>query len=265
MDFKKPTRLPTIPPQHREHSMTPSQLFLTCTALVGSLSTLHGATTWNAAADFLTNETSVTETSNPNGQVPQWSYGFRDAFASATLTLFSVAQHNNAISGNVDFQGWQAIGSMITGTNVSMIPSGGLNPGQMLVHPGSAASTTTYNVVRWTALTAGSYDIVASWFAASATTGPGLDGVDVHVVVNGTANFNTFAAPGATVSSGTLNVTLSAGGFVDFVVGPGASGNNTNDSAIFDATITLVPEPSSALLLVGALPLCFVRRRTGSH
>lgn len=243
--------------------MTPSHFFTTCVTLVGSLSALQGATTWTAAADFVTNETSVTETSNPNGQVPQWSYGFRDAFASATLTLFST--HTNAINGNVDFQGWQTGGFMITGANVSMAPSGGLAPGEMLVHPLSAASSTTYNVVRWTAPSAGTYDIVASWFAVSTTTGTGFDGVDAHIVVNGTSNFDTLVTPGATINSGTLSVTLSAGGFVDFVVGPGASGNNSNDSTIFDATITLVPEPSSTLLLAVALPLCFLRRRTGSH
>ncbi|RYD32502.1 MAG: PEP-CTERM sorting domain-containing protein, partial [Verrucomicrobiaceae bacterium] len=49
---------------------------------------------------------------------------------------------------------------------------------------------------------------------------------------------------------------------IDFVVGPGASGNRENDSTVFDATITLVPEPSSTLLIAAALPLCFLRRRS---
>lgn len=245
--------------------MTPTQFLFSCATLVGCLSTLHGATTWNAAADFVTNEASVTDTSNPNAQVPQWSYGFRDAFASATLTLFSAAQHNNAINGDVNFQGWQAPGFMVTGANVSGAPSSGLNPGQLLVHPASGASLTTYNVVRWTAPAAGTYDIVANWLAVSTVTGGVNDGVDVHVVVNGVSNYTAAVAPGMSANSSGLSVTLSAGSFIDFVVGPGASGNNTNDSTVFDASITLVPEPSSALLLFGAIPLCFVRRRSGGR
>ncbi|RYD22508.1 MAG: PEP-CTERM sorting domain-containing protein [Verrucomicrobiaceae bacterium] len=245
--------------------MTSRNIFATCATIVGTLSTLHGAITWNAAADFHNNETSATELSNPNAQVPVWSYGYRESFASATITLFGTGQHSNAINTNVKFQGWVTGASVIVGTNVSAGLDNGLNPGQMLVHPGSLASNPTYNVVRFTAPTAGSYNIAASWFAVSTTTGTGLDGVDTHVVVNGASIYDALAAPGATKTTGTLNVNLSAGGFVDFVVGPGASGNNTNDSTIFDANITLVPEPSSTLLLLGALPLCFVRRRKAAN
>jgi hypothetical protein len=236
--------------------------------LTSGLLSLQAATTWNAAADLITNENSVTDTINGIGsQVPEWSYGYTDVFASSTITLFPSAEHTNAFGGDPNIQGWRTpvSGFMITVANVSLVTSSGLAAGQMLLHPLNLSSTPTYNVVRWTAPSAGTYEISAFWTTISTATGGLNDGTDAHIVINGAftgpGTLNTFVGPGATVNSGPNTVILASGATVDFVLGPGASGNNANDSTLFDATITLVPEPASTLLLAAATPLLLRRRR----
>jgi hypothetical protein len=131
----------------------PTQAFLSSVVFATNLIPLQAATTWIANTDFLANETPdapnplSTELSNPNAKVPEWSYGYRDAIATTSLTLFTVSDHNNAIGGNPDFQGWQN-GFMIIATNTSNVVSGGLNPGELLVHPLPDTNSFTYNVVR---------------------------------------------------------------------------------------------------------------------
>ncbi|MEO5916092.1 MAG: hypothetical protein ABIS50_17785 [Luteolibacter sp.] len=249
--------------------MTSSKVFITSAFLASGVTPLQAATTWIANLDFVANEKPdlpnplSTELSDPNGKVPEWSYGYRDVIASTTLTLFATSDHNNAIGGNPDFQGWQN-SFLTTAANTSGIVSGGLNPYDLLVHPMADSSSFTYNVIRWTAPSTGVYDISSSWYAASTLTGPGLDGVDCHIVLNGTSLFDALVAPGQTVVDfGAVN--LIAGDFVDFVLGPGNSGDSTSDSTIFNTTITLVPETSSTLLIAAAAPILFRRRRKISN
>lgn len=248
--------------------MPPRNILFSAAILVGQALPLSGATSWVANLDFVANETLnlpdplSTELSNPNAKATEWKYGYRDVFASTTLTLFASADHNNAIGGNPDFQGWQN-NFMTTAANTSVVTSGGLNPSDLLVHPMSIWNTFTFNVIRWTAPTTGIYDISSSWYAASTLTGPGLDGVDAHLILNGTSLFDTYVDPGKTEID-SREVNLVAGDFIDFVVGPGQSGDNTHDSTIFNATIVLVPEVSSILLLAAAAPLV-LRRRKPNH
>lgn len=235
-------------------------LFATCATVAGTLSTLHAATTWNAATDFLANELGTD--SNPNGA---WTYGYRDLVSSTSVTPFVAGDHKTAIGGNANFEGWQlGAGFLMTATNTSSLTIGTLLPGELLVHPLNAAANPTYNVIRWTAPTTGDYTIAFNWRVGSTLVNATNDGVDAHVVhsngTTATAIFNTIVSPGQFVSNSNA-ITLTAGHTIDFVVGPGTSGINENDSTIFNATITLVPEPSSALLLGAAVPLCFLRRR----
>ncbi|RYD42628.1 MAG: PEP-CTERM sorting domain-containing protein, partial [Verrucomicrobiaceae bacterium] len=106
--------------------------------------------------------------------------------------------------------------------------------------------------------------IAFNWHVGSTVVNATNDGVDAHVIHNNgvtlTSLFDTLVSPGQTVSDSSA-ITLTAGQTIDFVVGPGNSGVNDNDSTIFNATITLVPEPSTTLLLGAAVPLCFLRRR----
>lgn len=237
--------------------------FATCATIAGTLSTLPAAITWNAANDFLANENGTD--SNPNGA---WTYGYRDLISSSSITPFVTGDHKTAIGGNANFEGWQlGAGFLMTATNTSGSTIGTLLPGELLVHPLNASANPTYNVIRWTAPTTGDYTIAFNWRVGSTTVNATNDGVDAHVVHNNgvTSNplFNTIVSPGQTVSNSNA-ITLTAGHTIDFVVGPGNSGNNENDSTIFNATITLVPEPSSALLLGAAAPLCLLRRRNKS-
>lgn len=244
-------------------TMTSNHLLILA-ATLGGLSPLQAATTWNASDDFLANEQGTD--SNPNGV---WTYGYRDLITSTSITPFVTADHRTAINSAANFEGWQlGAGFIITATNTSASTVGTLLPGDLLVHPQNFSVSPTYNVIRWTAPTTGDYTIAFNWHVSSTLQNATNDGVDAYVVSNTTTTstsiFDAIVAPGQTVSN-SRSVSLTAGYSIDFVVGPGTSGNNANDSTIFDATITLVPEPSSALLLVAALPLCFMRRRSGSH
>ncbi len=224
-----------------------------------SIGGVCGATSWTASADLIANEIpdggGGTETTNPNFKVPEWSYGFRDAVASTSQTLFALADHNNSIAGFPAIQGWQN-SFMTVAVNVSGSAVGSLGPGQLTVHPMATADPFTFNVIRWTAPITGTYQLSASWFVPSLTS----DGVDAHVVVNGISLFDTVVGPNATQST-SQSLLLVAGTFLDFVVGPGTA-TTTNDSTTFEAVITLVPEPTSTLMIAAAMPLFFVRRRT---
>lgn len=252
--------------------MSPRKTFITSVLLasnsltVNGAITLHSNGTWIANTDFYLNEIpdlpnpASTELSNPNGQYPEWSYGYRDAVNSTDLTLFAPADHNNNIAGNPAFQGWQ-FGFLTTATNASASVSGGLEPGDLLIHPMAAASLTTYNVIRWTAPSMGTYDIDTSWFAASAVVGPVNDGIDSHIVLNGVSIFDSIVAPGETIMD-TRSVNLQAGDYIDFIIGPGVSGSANDDSTIFNATIVAVPEISTTWMIAASAPFLLLRRRT---
>lgn len=226
---------------------------------------LPAAVTWNMASDFLVNETpdvpnpASTELSNPNAQFPAWSYGFRDVAVISTMSYFGVADHTNAMGtpANPDIQGYQK-DFLIIATNTNSVVSGGLGPGELLVHPMGTSSAYTFAVIRWTAPGTGLYNISASWYAIS--TIPAAGGVESFIVRNGIALDTNTVAPGATVNN-YRSLALNKDDTIDFVLGPGANGNNANDSTIVSATITLVPELSSVLLAGLAAPLCLRRRR----
>ncbi len=175
--------------------------------------------------------------------------------ASTTLSLFAVSDHTNSFIVP-DLQGWVNTSFLITVVNVSAAIVGDLGPGQMLIHPMPSVASNTFNVIRWTAPATGNYNFGASWFRVSASG----DGVDSHVVLNGVSIFDTIVGPASTVTESQM-LNLTAGNTLDFVLGPGASGLNDDDSTIFNATITLVPEPSSVFLAAIAVPFLFRRQR----
>jgi len=111
----------------------------------------------------------------------------------------------------------------------------------VLLHPGPMtvmAFNSSWSVVRWTAPFAGNYQVSASFAFADPTP----TGVDVHVFVNGAeAMGGELLASGAPrtdyVSSA---IAMTAGTTVDFVVGPGANGNYSNDSTFVSAMVQAV-------------------------
>ena len=259
-------------PSTRPASMKFSCFFTTASLFTGSVFTLDGATSWNAAADFITNELSATELSiTPNGAVTEWSYGFRDDVNSILFSSYVPTDHTNSFNGSSSIQGWDRGGSvsntdyMIIIANVTGAAALGLNPGDMLIHPASSVESNTFNVVRWTAPASGVYNLSAQW--TSVASG---NGVDAHIrVVDGMTSATKYSYDADIAALGSASdseqVTLATGDYIDFVLGPGAvaTNNSGNDSVIFDADIVLVPEVSSTLLLAGAAPLLLRRRRTG--
>ena len=243
--------------------MISKTVLLTVATLTGAGLSTQAATTWHSGFDLATNETpdSPNELLNPNPAVPEWSYGSRDIVASTSLSLFGAGDHTNALHGNPtleDFEGWQYDTLLISVVNISGSSQFGYAPGEMLIHPLTDASANTFNVIRWTAPATGTYDILAKWRTPDA--GGIYDGVDSHLVLNGVSIFD--ATVGSSETSTSQNLVLTAGDTLDFVVGPGASGQNGNDSTVFSAEITLVPEPSSVFLAAAAIPLLMRRRRS---
>jgi hypothetical protein len=235
-------------------------------AAVGALTLTAPAAfgqTWDAAADLLANEKpdgGAQELANPNATVPQWSYGYRETAGGAALTLFSAAagEHTNAILGNESLEGWASPAGAFTIPFV-YVDVTQADPAGLGMHPANEGDARTYDVVRWTAPTAGTYDVAATWQDADAGGG---SGAEAFVVLNGTsvAGFNGAFPNGGSAAYDDNALVLSAGDTLDFVLGPGANGDFGNDSTTFNADIALVPEPG-AIGLLGAGALLALRRR----
>ncbi|MGI4789240.1 MAG: hypothetical protein ACRYFS_10385 [Janthinobacterium lividum] len=118
-----------------------------------------------------------------------------------------------------------------------------LQPGQLFLHPGPNGE---YAIVRFTAATAGTYDLNSS-FTPVTTDGTTTD---VHVLENSTSLFDglvtgTYNAP---TSAPTFadSIQLNKGQTVDFAVGYGANGNYYQDSTGLSATLTSAPVPEAS-------------------
>lgn len=181
-------------------------------------------TSWDAAADF-------SATSNPNGA---WSYGWSAARGSA-FTLDTVA---TTVSGlNV----WTSPGNQVepdvffNGTTGTITPRTNPIPaGTLAFHPGPFGQNA---VVRWTAPTAGSYNVQAS-FIGRDMAGPTT--TDVAVLANGKqlwAGEVTAYLATQPFSAGPLN--LNAGDTIDFTVGYGSDHTYFYDSTGLSAAISL--------------------------
>ncbi len=215
---------------------------------------------WIADRDMVANEAmTATEAQNPNAVVPQWSYGYRGDIASAAITPFTAAQHVNITTGsNAGIEGFNAnIGSStpsvwVNATANPIVRSGLLNldPGHLEVHPGPDGKANDVVVVRWTAPTAGLYEITASWRDNDPSSGNGAIGA---IVRNGTTLFSqAWSNGGAAVSHHIPSVTLSAGEKIDFVVD--ANGDYYYDSTDLFAEVCLIGSPEIGITDNGATP-----------
>ncbi len=201
------------------------------------------ATVWNASADLLANEVpnGPQELLSLNPTVPQWSYGYRLTLASTDLTLFSSSDHFGASDS---FQGFNS-NTAIVAVNTTSSPvywSGNavaVPAGEIYQHPGAA---NEFSIVRWTAPAAGTYYIDARW----AKLDSAWTGSTSSIVINGTTVFDQLLVNFDTAVESRA-VALAPGDTVDFAVG--ANGSYFSDSTSFNATISNVPEPSSALLV----------------
>lgn len=210
---------------------------------------------WVAGRDLALNEQpdGAQELMNPNSTAPEWSYGYRSTIESTALTLYAGAsEHFNDRLGHPNFDGWWNA----SGNGASTLVNAGVNPvvlnfgpGPLLplmpmelgVHP---SSNNDVAVVRWTSPATGLYSVEAAWRDLDTHGG---DGASADIVVNGTSIFQQEWANGGSAADA-RELSLMLGDTVDFVLGP--RGNFTFDSTAFDASVALVPEPSSTTLAV---------------
>ena len=200
----------------------------TLAAIVG-LALATCASAYDATADFTT-------AANPNGV---WSYGFSlgsgygfTAFDTASASGWSTSTHN-------------VLGTPAIYKNIGAVPTNGVLPGQLALHPSDGAYSPA--ILRFTAPAAGSYQFAVQFLAG-----------DSHDMNGGVfANANT-ASPIAWFVSTNANPTVS--GQVALAMGDTfdvAVGNNNGDfyygSTPITATISAVPEPASLLLLLAGL------------
>ena len=134
-------------------------------------------------------------------------------------------------------------------------PGTGIGPGVLAIEAGSSV----YGVTRFTAASAGLYNINTTFFGIT------IDTSQVLVVLDGTALYSgNHSGHGAgNQLSFASQVSLSRGDTIDFVVGPGSNGN-AYDYVGLNATIPprAVPEPASIVLLgSGASAILYILRR----
>jgi hypothetical protein len=165
--------------------------------------------TYNALSDFST-------TANPNGA---WTYG---------------ESTNGTFAADAGFNGtaWAGVGT----ANQSSIGTSTQAPG-LVLKPGQSGGSAD---VRWTAPADGTYSISGNFndFTGNATD-------DVRMMVNNGSPVVSGSVGPASGAGGATNVpitqnalVLKAGDTVDFVVGPGSDGWDTNDVVSLQATIT---------------------------
>ncbi len=181
--------------------------------------------------------------SNPKGV---WTYGYT---AGGAFTAYPQ-------SGNIDGLDYWSITTAPSLPWIANNPTAAtidwiqikVNPGELLLHPGQNGD---YTVLRFTAPSAGQYDVKGSFFGIDYVSSPTTD---VHVLLNGAAIFDGNVTDYRnTIAAFDKLVTLNTGDTVDFAVGWGSNGDYFFDSTGLNAIITAVPEPST--FLTGALIL----------
>ena len=216
---------------------------------LNSAMSLTAATSYDPAAGFST-------TTNPNGV---WSYGYYDSPGSPLILHTQTTNFNGIdvlmtnVNSNVPNAMFNPTASSITYSTLTM------NPGGFAIHPGPSL----LSVARFTAPSAVDLHILGSFFGYDT----GGTTTDVHLYNNnGLSVFDGLVSgygPGSGPSFD-LTLSLSAGEHLDFAVGP--NGDFRSDSTGITAELTVVPEPSSALMLVsGCVMLLTARRRTSNR
>lgn len=197
--------------------------------------------------------------------------GFRGTDGSATTSAIVLGSLTNATVGaqyEIFADGFDGNGGTISSGNAGVVGT------DILISPGNAAARA-FTILRSTISLA---DINANGTTASiagsfrelifpTTVNANNQGsVDVFVYHNAALLFSVDQANAAatggklTQAAGTFNltnITVAAGDTISFVVG--SNGNSGQDETALQAQISLIPEPSSAML--GALGLLALLRR----
>lgn len=200
--------------------------------LAGPATALALTTLWDAQRDF-------SAATNPNGA---WSYGwsagrgsaFNPYTVAATTGVFNVWKYSaNQLEPGIIYNGTATTAAYASG----LIP-----PGSLAFHPGPSGQNA---IVRWTAPSAGSYDVVAT-FTGRDQVGPTT--TDVAVLSNGTqlwAGEVTGYLAAQTFTSGPLK--LNTGDTIDFTVGFGTDGNYYYDTTGLAARVSVSDPPAVSI------------------
>jgi hypothetical protein len=215
-------------------------LLLAITSAAGS------ADSFNAAGVY---ELGWTTHSNPNGV---WSYGYSGGFTNP-ITLY-----NQTVQGPLNgpfAQYW--LSSLV---NIGESPSAEFNNGpayadgniDFLDHEfiQVAGIGGQYSDLVFTAPADGTYSVAANFRGAQHRIG-----TVVGVVVNGSVLFSSSVTALGQIVPFNTSVSLTAGQTIVFSVGPGGGLQNTGLSAVITSSSTMIPEPTSAILLLTGLLL----------
>jgi hypothetical protein len=204
-------------------------------------------TTWDPAVEF-------SATDNPNGV---WAYGwvsYEDFVAGGyTLTFFDTTREWDELNHWGVAEGTEPA-VLYNPTDAVHAFGNNVPPHTMALHPGGSDERA---IIRWTAPESGTFLILGSFFS------DGIPTTDLHVLLNGTSLFDDYL-DGAQTKPFSMQVVAVAGDAIDFAVGFGGNGHNS-DSTNFCAQIEAVPEPGSVLavggVLLGLLRFAARRRR----
>ncbi len=217
--------------------------------LLGSLATVSHAD--------LMSEFSITN-GNPNGA---WSYGqlttLGGSFMAADVAGTGMAGGATLDSWSFSTTTFPVISELISGSLIGYNGGDGLiSIGEVTMHPGPSNELAA---IRYTAASAGLFDL-SGYFGAGDGLGGGQYGkVDVYVYKNSTQLWSV-SNTASTQAFSLPAVSLAAGDKIDLVVGFGADGY-IYDSTPVNLSVTPVPEPATIAGLGLALAAFAKRRR----
>jgi len=187
-------------------------------------------------------------TANPNGL---WSYGFASSLGG-TFSVHETAQPNYV--PGIDRWATPSIDPVLgVAKNTTASPIGGTPatftypPDMLQMHP---AFDGTYEIVRWTAPTSGTFLFQGEFAGLDIVTS--VADTDVHILRNLTTDLlpTTVLHGLGTQQTFSLTRTVSTGDTFDFAVGKGPSGFHQNDSTGLKVTISKVAGVSTGTINV---------------
>lgn len=187
---------------------------------------------------FVNNDSAARDFSIWTNPTSRWLYGK----AAAPGYVVSNYGGPTLIIGNDHWSYGGGAAPMLwhNGTSAAITESTLVTPSMALGLLPGPAPTNEYSVVQWKAPASGTYTVAGSFYSLDAAS------TDVHIIKNGSS-----VVAGGTVTlslpvSFSSQVTLAAGGTIDFAVGNGGNGN-ANDATGLDVVITQVPTAANVV------------------
>ena len=222
-----------------------------------------GITDWDVQDDFATG-------ANPNGTWTYGTLGYVPVIDPNSLTLFNST--GSGFFAGANMEGWDFNGT--TDPNVSHNPAGNapfVLGADALVWSPNEVSLGLPNVAGggasaavWTAPIGGEYEVSATFLDNQTAGGSdGGTGPAAFILLNGEVIFSGSVGTvvGAGVSYPATVLDLSPGDTLAFVGGWNPANGEGYSNVELEATVTLVPEPGSVmLLLLGAVGLLAIGR-----